>query len=73
MVSGEEIHAIIQELEPIVSMIPREQAIIALTLMAMVQMNPECEPERVRSALKEVTQFMTLCLADTTASDAKPN
>ena len=62
--TGEEIHAIVSALEPVLLGVPRSSAIIACLSIAITSMNPDISAEQLQAGVKEVSQFICMFLEE---------
>lgn len=60
--TGEEIMAIIEEVEPILLKFPSDHAVIALLCIAATMMNPYASAEEIQDAVYATSQYMCLSL-----------
>lgn len=60
--TGEEISAIVTEVEPILATFPPDQCVIALLCMAATLMNPYMSADELQEAVHNTSQFMCLAL-----------
>lgn len=62
--TGEEIHAIVSALEPVLLNVERSHAIIACLSIAMTIMNPDITAEQLQAGVKETSQFICMFLEE---------
>ena len=60
--SGQEIEAIVTQIEPVIVGIPRGKTIIALLSMVLVLMNPDITPVKLQDGVRDVSRFICLLL-----------
>lgn len=60
--TGEEIAAIVTEVEPVLAPFPPNHCVIALLCMACTLMNPYASADELQDAVHSISQFMCLTL-----------
>lgn len=71
--TGEEISAIVSQLEDSLINIPRGHGIIALLSMALILMDPEILPEQLQQGVRDTSHYICLLLDGNTQSEDEPS
>ena len=68
--SGEDVFRVVSEMEPILSNVPRDIAIISCLSMALVHMKPDLTTAQVVEGVRRTSEWICLLLSD--ADEVEP-
>lgn len=63
--TGDEIHTIVSNLEPVLYDVPRGHAIISLLSMTIILMNPLITPDELTESVRQTSEFICLIMEGT--------